>query len=156
MKKEEFVKRYGEAAWEKKLAQTRVWKEEHIEEVKACWKKYCAEHHEQMKVNQQRNNPEITRKGGKYYEKHREYRHTGLQGERNVIRSKHQKEYRPYKRIIAADSVLHHQWRLESSEYDGVALVEKDQHRHGFVDVIKILDGKITLLTEEEVRNQMI
>ena len=66
---------------------------------------------------------------------------------------KHAKQYKPCKAIIATDSQLHHEWIPKTAEYRGLALVEKDQHMHGFVDVIKILDGKITLLTEEEVKN---
>ena len=97
---------------------------------------------------------EQARKGGKYYEKHKLAQKMGIPGEKNVIRSKHRTKYRPYKRIIAPDSVLHHQWRPESAEYDGVALVEKDPHQYGFIKVIEILEGEITLLTEEEVRDR--
>ena len=31
---------------------------------------------------------------------------------------------------------------------------EADQHMSGDIDVIQILDGKITLLTEAEIKNQ--
>ena len=31
-------------------------------------------------------------------------------------------------------------------------MVEADAHQYGIIDVIEILDGKITLLTEEEVK----
>jgi hypothetical protein len=77
---------------------------------------------------------------------------TGLQGARNKIRGRHSHEYKPYKAIIAPESQLHHEWLPDSPEYRGLALVEADPHMHGFVDVIEILDGEITLLTEEEVR----
>lgn len=53
--------------------------------------------------------------------------------------------------IIAPDSQLHHEWVPETCEYRGVALVEAEQHMHGFVDVI--VDGEITRLTEEQIRN---
>ena len=33
-------------------------------------------------------------------------------------------------------------------------VVEKDQHIHGFIDVIQILEGEITLFTEEEIKNR--
>lgn len=77
---------------------------------------------------------------------------TGIQGDKNKIRMKHAHQYKPYKMIIALESQIHHEWVPDTPEYRGVALVEKDQHMHGFVDVIEILDGKITLLTEEEVK----
>jgi exonuclease VII large subunit len=162
MKKEEYIERYGEEAYEKILeqkqayhkanketdnARSKKYREEHPEQVKARNKKYNEEHPEQVKTNAQ----EQDRKGGKRYEKHLEYQHTGLQGDRNRIRNKHNKQYKPYKDIIAPASQIHHEWVPDTSEYRGVALVEKDQHMHGIVDVIEILDGEITLRTEEEV-----
>ena len=137
MNKEEIIAKYGEAAWAKVLEQGRE-----------KTKKYKEEHPEQVKAD----NRELIRKGGKYYDKHQEYQHTGLQGARNRIRNKHRRQYKPYKMIIAPESQIHHEWVPKTAEYTGVALVEADQHMHGFVDVIQILDGKITLLTEEEVK----
>lgn len=134
MKKKEFKERYGKAAYEKMRARTG-------ERFKANPEK--AEEH----------NHEINRKGGKFYERTLENNRTGLRGERNKIRSKHGQKYRPYKDIIAPDSQIHHQWVPGTSDYDGVALVEKDQHMRGFVDVIRILEGDITVFTEEELRN---
>jgi hypothetical protein len=91
-------------------------------------------------------------KGGKYYAKRRVYNTTGLRGERNIIRKRDGSKWHFYKKIIAPDSQLHHQWQPDSAEYDGVALVEADAHMHGFIDVIQILDGEITLFTEKEIR----
>ena len=134
MKKEEFIERHGKAAYEKRLAQIRAWREappEKLEEIRR----------------------QQARKGGKRYEKTLEYDHTGLQGEKRRVRTNHGTKYRPYKDIIAPDSQIHHQWVPGTSDYDGVALVEKDQHMRGFVDVIRILEGDITVFTEEELRN---
>ena len=139
MKKEDFVKLYGEAAYEKLKEQMRSWRKEHPEEVIA---------------SNQRNNPEQNRKGGRRYAKKLEYEQTGLRGERNRIRRMHANRWWQYKNTIAPESQLHHQWRPESADYDGVALVEKDQHQHGIIDVIQILDGEITLLTEEEIKER--
>ena len=36
---DDFIERYGEAAYEEKLTKRRAWHEEHINEVKARWKK---------------------------------------------------------------------------------------------------------------------
>ena len=135
MNKEEFIKRRGEAAYEKMLQQRIEWGAANPDKVSATA-------HEQG------------HKGGKYYEKNLEYQHTGLRGERNNVRKKHGHKYRPFKQIIAPNSQIHHEWVPETAKYRGVALVEKDQHMHGFVDVIKILEGKITLLTEKEIVEQ--
>ena len=178
MNKEERIARYGEAAWEKMLAQGRErykahkeqenvynkkYREEHPEEVKAYRKRYDEEHREEDKARSKKykeehpeevkaNGQEHCRKGGKRYDKHLEYQRTGISGDKNRIRSKHAHQYRPYKRIIAPDSQIHHEWIPNTAEYTGVALVEADQHQYGIIDVIQILEGKITLLTEEEVK----
>lgn len=92
------------------------------------------------------------RKGGERYTAKLLYMSTGIPGERQRIREKHGYKYRPLKQIVAPDSQIHHEWIPRTAGYTGVALVEKDQHMHGFIDVIKILEGKITLLTEEEIK----
>ena len=152
MRKEETIERYGEEAYERQLEQQRAYgreyREAHREQEQARVKEWREENPEQVLAHQQERN----RKGGKRYDKKLEYEHTGLQGDRNKIRSKHNKKYRKYKNIIAPNSQLHHEWIPDTSEYRGVALVEANQHRHGVVDVIEILDGKITLLTEEQVK----
>ena len=148
MKKAEIIKRYGEAAYEKKLEQRRARYKAHREEERARDKRYREDHPEQMKAKSQ----EINRKGGKHYDKHLRDNRTGLRGERHRIRKKHARDYKPYKMIIAPESQIHHEWIEKTAEYTGVALVEKEPHMHGIIDVIEILDGKITLLTEEEVK----
>ena len=149
MNGEEYIKKYGEEAYEKKLQQSRDWQETHPEKVK--------EHHQKHNPNHNlKNNPktsqEISRKGGKYYEKHKLRHKEGLSGEKEKVRGKHQRIWTPYKKIIAPDSELHHQWQAGTANYDGVALVEKQQHQHGYIDVVQILEGEITLFTEAEVR----
>ncbi|AJP62028.1 hypothetical protein [ANMV-1 virus] len=131
MKKKDFIARYGEVAYEKLLEQRSQWWRDHPDKMR--------EHNE-----------ELVRKGGKYYKQVRSYQSTGIPGERHKIRAKHGGRWRKYKRIIAPNSVIHHSWRAGSAEYDGVALVEKDAHQHGIIDVIQILDGKITLFTEKK------
>jgi len=152
MKKEEIIRQYGEEAWQKKLARGRAYYKAHKEQEKATTKKWKEEHPEEVMASNTRSHQEL-KKGGKYYDKKLEYEHTDLRGERKAIRGKHQRDYKPYKKIIAPESQIHHEWIPQTAEYRGVALVEKDAHMHGFVDVIEILDGKITLLTEEEVKN---
>ena len=151
MKKKEFIKRYGKVAYEKMQAQNRAWQEEHPEQAKAATTKWQEEHPDQMTATHHEQN----RKGGSHYEKWLKYKQTGLPGERNRIRMMHGREWRQYKSIIAPHSQIHHEWVPGTSEYNGVALVEKDQHMHGFVDVIEIPEGKITRLTEEAIREGM-
>ncbi len=163
MKKAECIEQYGEAEWDRRLEQQRAWRKAHREEAKAAVKKYREEHPEGVKAaskNYRETHPEEIRilsheqhrKGGKYYNKMLEYKKTGIAGERNGIRRKHARQYKQYKDIIAHDSQIHHEWVPKTPEYRGLALVEKDQHMHGFIDVIVILDGKITLLTEEQIK----
>ena len=135
MKKEEFVKRYGEAAYIKMCGQSQEWRLAHPEEVKAAAHEQC-------------------RKGGRYYGKSRIYQVAGLQGVRNKIRGFHNRRWSKYKKIVAPGSQLHHQWQAGSPRYTGVALVEADQHRYGIIDVIRILEGKITLFTEQAIRER--
>ena len=165
MNKEEHIKRYGKVAYEKMLQQTRDWYVVHREEANLKNKKWREAHPDKVKTQKKEwcevnpdkviaSNHEGSRKGGKYYEKMLIYKHTGLQGERNKIRWKHAKQYRPYKQLIAPDSEIQHEWLPGTAKYRGVALVEKDQHRHGIIKVIKVLEGKITLFTEKEIAEQ--
>ena len=163
MKKAEIIKIYGEEAYKKRSERSRAWYYAHKEGANARSKKYYEEHPEKAKVAVKKYNDchpeqlkathnEQNRKGGKHYEHTLEDNRSGLRGERNAIRHKDGKKWRPYKNIIAPDSQIHHEWVPLTAEYTGVALVEADAHIHGFIDVIEILDGKITLLTEEEVK----
>ena len=137
MKEEEFIRRYGKEAYEKMRQQSRermkLWAAANPDEVR-------------------RNSQEQCRSGGKYYEKGRQYKMTGIQHEKDLIRQKHLRIWTPFKQIIAPDSVLHHEWLPETANYRGAALVEKKQHQYGYIDVIQILEGEITLLTEAEIR----
>ena len=68
LKKEEYIKKYGEAAYEKALEAGRRWRANNKDKVKALNKKYYAEHAEEEKARYKeyyQNNPQ-------YYEKHKE------------------------------------------------------------------------------------
>ena len=134
MKKGEYT---SEAAYKKMLTQSRNWRNANQEKAIA---------------NSAEAGRQSSQKGGKYYEKHLQYHRTGLQGERNRIRAIHRSNWHQYKHIIAPDSQIHHSWRPNSAGYEGVALVEKDAHMHGIIKVIKILEGEITLFTEEAIK----
>jgi hypothetical protein len=137
--KEEVIKKHGIAGYAKKLAQMREWKKTHPSKIKIHQDNWRRKHN---------------LKGGSHYEKTLRYKQTGIQGERERIRKRHQHRWRRYKNIIAPDSQLHHEWLPREKGYTGVALVEANQHMHGFIDVIKILKGTITLFTEREVRER--
>ena len=159
MKRNEIIKRYGEEEYARRLESSRTWTTANRDKKRATANRYREEHPEQGREWRETHreevkspNDEINRKGGKYYARKIKYQQTGIPGDRHRIRMKHGNKYHPYKAIIAPDSQIHHEWVPGTAEYRGVALVEAEQHMHGFVDVIKILEGKITLLTEEQKR----
>ena len=80
----------------------------------------------------------------------------GLPHAKGLIRWKHGKYYAPYKKIIDTENLtqLHHEWIPGTADYRGTALVEADSHMHGFIDVIQILEGEITLLTEAAIGSE--
>ena len=137
----------GEEAYRRLLQQNQAWRERNPEKVKGIRRTWYKNHTKRAQITDR----ERHRKGGKYYERTREYDRTELRHIRNLIRGKHQFHYRPYKRIIAPNSHLHHQWIPDTANYTGVALVEKNQHQHGYIDVIQILEGRITLFSESEI-----
>ena len=150
MNKEERIARYGEEAYDKKRKPSIEWNKRDPEKVKTSGIEWRLLNPEKLKIA----NEEINRKGGTYYEYKQEYNKTGIPGEKNKIRYRHANQYRPYKNIIAPWSIINHQWIPGTSEYTGVALVEKDQHQHGYIDVIEILEGEITLLSEKEIKGE--
>jgi len=148
MKKAECIKRYGEAAYGDKLQQVRDWRVQHPKELKAGRNEWVIANPNKLKTNHQ----EHCRKGGKHYEHYLVYNKTGLRGERNCVRKAHRYRWHPFKQIIAPGSQIHHEWIPGTTDFRGVALVEADQHMHGYIDVIQVLDGEITLLTEAEIK----
>lgn len=146
MKKEEYILKYGQAAYKKRLEQSQTWRTNNPEQVKIELQEWRGANPEKVKATHHEN-----LKGGKYYKKMRLYEMTGLRHARSLIRRKHQKKWTPFKQIIAPESQIHHEWIPETANFRGVALVEADQHMHGFIDVIQILEGEITLLTEAEI-----
>jgi len=147
MKNEERIRKYGVKAYERYLQQKRECHKEHRAEDNARIEKWKEANPDKVKVHEHERN----RKGGKYYEQQCKYQLTGLRHERGLIRKKHQNRYASYKQIIAAESQIHHEWVPGTADYTGVALVEADQHVHGYIDVIQLLEGEITLFTEKEI-----
>ncbi|GAH60668.1 unnamed protein product, partial [marine sediment metagenome] len=137
----EKVKKWREDNPEK----VKKWREDNPEKVK----KWREDNPEKVKLY----NREVSRKGGKYYDKRKLYSMTGIPHDKELIRMCHRYKYALYKKIIdlLGLSQIHHEWIPKTVNYRGVGLVEKDQHQHGKIDVIQILEGKITLLTEKEI-----
>jgi hypothetical protein len=144
--KDNYIAKFGEKAYNERLAHRKEWGQN------------LPGGEAQRSRERREEDPTIvwqsSRKEGKYYARKQEYDRTGLQGERNKIRHAHGKRWSRYKRIIAPDSVIHHSWIPETANYSGVALVEKSAHEHGIINIIQILKGEITLLTEKEIREQ--
>ena len=137
MKKGEFIERYGEEKYKEHIEATIQWQRDNPE---------------LARDNNKRSSEEWCQKDGKYYEKQRNYQMSGLSHEKRLIRGIHAQRWRPFKQIIAPESQIHHEWLPGTADYRGAALVEADSHMHGFIDVIQILEGEITLLTEAEIR----
>lgn len=150
MNKKEFIKRRGIVAYKRKLQLNKDWRVQHRKAHNTQKKEWCEANPEKVKVH----NQERGRKGGKHYLKHLKYKTTGIQGERNHIRNKHWYIYHSFKQIIAPDSQIHHEWVPNTADFRGVALVEKDSHQYGIIDVILILEGEITLFRENEIMGQ--
>ena len=152
MKKREYIRRYGKVAWEKHLEASKQWRLANPERQRELQKQWEKANPEKVKVNSH----EANRKGGKHYGKNLIKSRIGLRGKRGGIRRKHRKTYFPYKNVIDPKSLtqIHHQWIPGTADHIGVALVEKGQHMHGVIDVIEILEGEITLLTEAEIQNR--
>ena len=148
MNKADYIKKYGEKAYLKQQEQTIDWQNLHPTQVLENARNWARTHPMQVLAR----NKNRFRKGSEHYEKWAYYNMNGLRHIKNLIRGMHARKWGRYKQIIAPNSQLHHQWIPDTADYTGVALVEKDQHLHGIIDVIQILEGKITLFTEAEIR----
>ena len=166
MKKEEYIKRWGEAAYKKMLQENRERHALHREEYNATTKEYDRHHREEHKTADKKwrdANPEKRKasdrewscKDGKHYNQKVKYMKTGLQGERNRVREKHNREYHTIKQATP-NSVLHDEWIPGTAKYRGLALVEKVPHQNGIIKVIKVLEGEITIFTEKEIAEQEV
>lgn len=151
MNKEEFIRRRGIAAYIRKVEQSKAWHDVHTTEDAETRKAYKGVFPEKVRECNRKWRLE-SKKGGKYYKRVSLYMQTGLRHERHKVRVKHATKWRKYKNIIAPGSQIHHEWTPGTADYRGVALVEADQHMHGIIKVIEVLDGNINLFTETEVR----
>lgn len=147
MEKEERIERYGEAVYEAHLQQCRDWHAAHREECSTKSKIWQEANPDKVKAFSH----ELNHKGGKRYAAKLRYMVTGIPGERHKIRKNHARMYHIIKQATP-NSVFHHEWMPGTAKYRGLALVEKEAHQHGIIKVIKVLEGKITLLTEKEVK----
>lgn len=135
---------------ERTLENNRNWRLKNPDRVRGFTRNWKLRNPDKVREHTRKHQEDRFRKGGKLYLKTLNYEHTGLRAERSGIRAKHRSKWRAYKKIIAPESQIHHAWQPGTAKYDGVALVEKNAHQHGIIDVIEILDGKITILLEED------
>jgi len=135
MKKTETIRRRGLKAYERDLSLSKIWARSNPERTR--------------EYARRRNRP-----GGKYYMSVLRKNTEGLRHERANRRGRDGAKYRHFKKFIdpLGQTQVHHSWYVASAECEGVALVEKNQHQHGFIDVIEILEGEITVFTEQELR----
>lgn len=161
--KDDYIAKHGEEAYNKKLAQRKEWGQnlsggeaqrsrERREVDPEKERAYCRERSRKNPERVKEKGREVSRKTGKYYAKKQIYKQTGLSGERERTRTRHGYYWRKYKNFVAPNSQLHHQWVPNTADYTGLALVEKNAHQYGHINVIQILEGEITLLTEKEIR----
>jgi hypothetical protein len=154
LRKEEFIIKYGEDAYKRMVQNetktSRVWKQKNSAKVANYQREFKIRHPDRAKAH----SFQQSRKGGKYYEKSKIYHAIGIPGAKTRIRNNHHYLYAAYKSIIAPDSQIHHEWIPGTADYRGVALVETDQHIHGFVNVIEVLEGEISLLSELEIMGE--
>ena len=106
MKKTEIIKRYGTEEYRRRLSKNRSRSPTQRDVAKTRANAWSMAHPEEVKAH----NDEMGRKGGKRYEEHLEYMCIGLPGKRHRIRTKHGKQWRKYKTIVAPESELHHLW----------------------------------------------
>jgi hypothetical protein len=119
MKKEEFIKRWGVEAYERRMKQSRDWRDAHPENYEK-WRKQIADW-------RYFNFKKVREYAQKTKHKYRV---------RNVIRAKHSKIYQKYRHIIAQGTRLCYLWIPKTDEYKCIALVETDQLQYPFKDVI--------------------
>ena len=157
--KDRYIAKNGDAAYTKRLERRRERGEElpggekqrsqgRRDADPEKWREYDRAWRERNPQKVKEKGHKVSRKGGAYYEKKKIYKQTGISGERERVRMRDSYRWRLYKHIIAPNSQLHHQWILETADYTGLALVEANPHKYGIIDVIEILNGKITIFTE--------
>lgn len=132
MKKEEYIQKNGLAAWEARLARNRrMQKRNRIDKALAVQDEF-----QKLDPSEQQ---EFLRDMWKKREGH--YSRSGLPqnivAARNTIRHVHRSKWG----VEGLD--VHHDWVGDTAEYTGVALVEREEHQRGIINVVAILDGEI-------------
>ena len=159
--KEDFIAKKGEEAYAKMLERRKLWGESYPGGEKQRSQDRRDNNPEKARENDKAwrdRNPEkiiekgrqVSRKDGKYYKKKLRYKQTGISGERERIRMRHNYKYQAIKKTKAIECELHHEWVVGTAKYRGVAFVEKEAHRHGVIKVIELLEGAITLFGKEK------
>lgn len=138
MKKEEYIRKYGPAAWEERLSKTRRTRVKN--KVDKCLK-IKNESEKGNPTDQQESLRDQWKKenGAKFRPRLNEC----VLKERNKIRQAHYVKWR------SPHFDVHHEWVGDTADYRGVALVERIAHRHGIINVVIPLEGVITEFTRK-------
>ena len=134
MKKEEYIRKYGPAAWEAKLSKARRTRitnkvDKGLKDKKESKTENYIEQQELMRVQWKKD------KGTKRRSRLSE----DVLMERQKIRHAH---YIKWGGGIDLD--IHHGWIGDTADYQGVALVERDAHRRGIINIVIPIEGGIT------------
>lgn len=134
MKKEAYIRKYGIAEWEARLAKSqrtrvnnRINKAHEIQD--ELQKLDPSEQQEILREMWKSDN------GNKLRSRLPE----NIIVDRNKIRQAHNAKWGRSKNLDC-----HHEWIGDTAEYTGAALVEREAHRHGRINVVVILKGAIT------------
>lgn len=134
MNKDEFIQMHGKAAWAEKLRlgrSTKLKKKIDFAQVTEDAFTHLNSTDQQDVLRQlwKRQNLRTVHK-------------TQLQIERNKIRSAHNSKWAHLKHQYPQKLDIHHSWVEGTTNYYGVALVERVAHRRGVIKVVQILEGQ--------------
>lgn len=138
MKKEEYIRKYGPAAWEARLSKTGRTRiknkvDKGLKIKKESPKETYTEQQELLRDQWKKEN------GIKLKPRLNEC----AQKERNKIRQAH------YVKWGSPDLDIHHERISDTANYHGVALVERAAHQHGIINIVILLEGVITEFTKK-------
>lgn len=134
MKKEEYIRKYGPVAWEARLSKARRTRiKNKVDTGLKVEKELTTENY----IEQQELMREQWKKDNRT--KCRSRLSEDVLRERQKIRHDHYVKWGG-----GIDLDIHHGWIEDTADYQGVALVEREPHRRGVINVVIPLEGVIT------------
>jgi hypothetical protein len=126
MNKADFIQMHGEVLWAEKIAAAR--------RLRAAFTNLnYSSQQDALRQLWKKQNPRKSVKN-----------QTEIQAERDKIRARDGRKWRSLKQQYFQELDVHHSWVEDTSNYLGAALVEKEAHRKGLINVVQILEGQIT------------